>query len=201
MNHVVRRAMEEGVDPVTAIQLGTINVARYFGMDMELGGISPGKTADILLIDDLLSMVPSVVITDGEVVAENGRLVKAFPVYQYPEKAFNSVARPLTADDFRAQIQCNAHGSECGARHREQRPYRQNDRGALRGAGRHPAGPESRRGSAGMHRAPQRNRANLARFCERLRTQVRRGCVHGSARQSQSAGDGHECRGYGTRRE
>lgn len=89
MNHVVRRAMEEGVDPVTAIQMGTINVARYFGMDMELGSISPGKTADILLIDDLKCMVPSVVITDGEVVAENGRLVKAFPAYSYPEKPFS----------------------------------------------------------------------------------------------------------------
>lgn len=114
MNHVVRRAMEEGVDPVTAIQLGTINVARYFGMDMEVGSISPGKTADILLIDELKSMVPSVVITDGEVVAENGQLVKAFPVYQYPEQAFNSVRlqRPLTADDFLLRSKFDATRTE-----------------------------------------------------------------------------------------
>ena len=80
---------------------------------MELGGISPGKTADILLIDDLLSMVPSVVITDGEVVAENGRLVKAFPVYQYPEKPLTrSRQRPLTADDFLCRGKFNATRTE-----------------------------------------------------------------------------------------
>lgn len=102
MNHIVRRAMEEGVDPVTAIQLGTINVARYFGMELDLGSISPGNSADILLIDDLNRMVPSVVIADGEVVAENGRLVVEFPSYQYPEKAYQSVrlARALAPEDF-----------------------------------------------------------------------------------------------------
>ncbi|WP_436756464.1 amidohydrolase family protein, partial [Streptomyces sp. URMC 124] len=46
MNHIVRRAMEEGVDPVTAIQMGTINVGRYFGMELDLGSIPPGKWAD-----------------------------------------------------------------------------------------------------------------------------------------------------------
>ena len=78
-----------------------------------------------MLIDDLLSMVPSVVITDGEVVAENGRLVKAFPVYQYPEKAFNSVKLRvrLLRMTFSRKIR-RSHGSERGARHREQRPYR-----------------------------------------------------------------------------
>ncbi len=50
LNHVVRRAIEEGVDPVTAIQMGTINVARYYKMDRDLGSIAPGKVADILLI-------------------------------------------------------------------------------------------------------------------------------------------------------
>ncbi|NMO94459.1 adenine deaminase [Paenibacillus lemnae] len=102
LNHVVRRAIEEGVDPVTAIQMGTINVARYFGMEQELGSIAPGKTADLLLISDLQKMEPSVVIADGSVVAENGELVAEFPVYAYPEQARSSVKlqRPLVADDF-----------------------------------------------------------------------------------------------------
>ncbi|WP_054956827.1 adenine deaminase [Paenibacillus dakarensis] len=102
MNHVVRRAIEEGVDPVTAIQMGTINVARYFGMDQEIGSIAPGKSADILLIDDLKQMVPSLVITDGEVIAESGKIVKEFPVYEYPAEARSSVRlqRALTAEDF-----------------------------------------------------------------------------------------------------
>lgn len=102
LNHVVRRAIEEGVDPVTAIQMGSINVARYFGMDQEIGSIAPGKSADILLIDDLKQMEPSLVMADGEVVAEAGAIVREFPVYAYPAEARSSVKlqRSLTAEDF-----------------------------------------------------------------------------------------------------
>ncbi|MGG4550721.1 adenine deaminase [Paenibacillus humicus] len=102
LNHVVRRAIEEGVDPVTAIQMGTINTARYFKLDGDIGGIAPGKCADLLLIDDLRQMEPSSVITNGELVYDRGRLLAQFPSYVYPEKIRQSVhlARPLTAADF-----------------------------------------------------------------------------------------------------
>ncbi|WP_055105502.1 adenine deaminase [Paenibacillus ihumii] len=102
LNHVVRRAIEEGVDPVTAIQMGTINTARYFKLDGDIGGIAPGKCADLLLIDDLRQMEPSTVITNGELVYDHGRLLAQFPSYVYPEKIRQSVhlARQLTADDF-----------------------------------------------------------------------------------------------------
>ncbi|MEF2969142.1 adenine deaminase [Paenibacillus sp. M1] len=103
MNHVVRRAIEEGVEPVTAIQMGTINTARYFRVDGDVGGIAPGKCADLLLIGDLKSMEPSTVIADGQIVFDAGELRKAaFPAYAYPEAARQSVhlARPLEARDF-----------------------------------------------------------------------------------------------------
>jgi adenine deaminase len=102
MNHVVRRAIEEGVDPVTAIQMGTINTARYFKVDGDLGGIAPGKCADLLLIRDLRRMEPSTVITDGKVAYDDGQLRVPFPAYPYPARARASVklARPLTAEDF-----------------------------------------------------------------------------------------------------
>ncbi|TYA11149.1 adenine deaminase [Paenibacillus faecis] len=102
MNHVVRRAIEEGVDPVTAIQMGTINTARYFRVDGDVGGIAPGKCADLLLIGSLERMEPSTVIADGSVVYDGGRLRQDFPEYAYPEAARRSVhlARPLEARDF-----------------------------------------------------------------------------------------------------
>lgn len=102
INHVVRRAIEEGVEPVTAIQMATINTARYFRVDGDVGGIAPGKCADLLLLDDLKSMEPSTVITDGNVVYDGGELQMAFPAYAYPEAARQSVhlARPLEARDF-----------------------------------------------------------------------------------------------------
>jgi adenine deaminase len=103
LNHVVRRAMEEGVDPVTAIKLATLNVARYFKLDQDLGSIAPGKCADILLIEDLRTMEPSTVITDGRVILDQGRLIFDFPKFAYPERIRNSMnlKRELTAEDFR----------------------------------------------------------------------------------------------------
>jgi len=102
LNHVVRRAIEEGVDPVTAIQMATINVARYFKLDQDLGAIAPGKCADILIIEDLHKVEPVTVITDGEVVFDKGVLVKQFPVFTYPDHVRNSInlKSELTAADF-----------------------------------------------------------------------------------------------------
>jgi adenine deaminase len=102
INHVVRRAIEEGVPPVQAIQMATINTARYFKLDGDLGGIAPGKFGDILLIDDLEKMEPSTVIAHGEVIYDDGKLLANFPSYQYPDKAKQSLhlARPLVAKDF-----------------------------------------------------------------------------------------------------
>ncbi|NPV53386.1 MAG: adenine deaminase [Firmicutes bacterium] len=102
LNHVVRRAIEEGVDPVRAIQMATINVADCFGLSRDLGSISPGRCADILLVRDLASMRVDKVIADGELVAENGELLVPLPDVTYPELATHSVhlARPLRVEDF-----------------------------------------------------------------------------------------------------
>ncbi|MFP7169732.1 adenine deaminase [Terribacillus halophilus] len=102
MNHVVRRAIEEGLDPVTAIQLATINSARYFHMENDIGSISAGKFADLLLIEDLQQMEASIVIADGSIQFENGELQQAFPTYTYPEAVRSSVhlAGVMKADDF-----------------------------------------------------------------------------------------------------
>ncbi|MGG1514109.1 adenine deaminase [Paenibacillus oryzisoli] len=103
LNHVVRRAIEEGVDPVTAIQMVTINVARYFRLEQDVGSIAPGKCADIVLIEDLRRMEPSTVITDGRVIYDGEQLCVDFPAYVYPDRILNSmnVKRPLTLEDFR----------------------------------------------------------------------------------------------------
>lgn len=102
MNHVVRRAIEEGLDSVTAIQLATINAARYFHMENDIGSISAGKFADLLLIEDLQQMEASLVIADGNIQFENGELQQAFPTYAYPDAVRSSVhlAREMKADDF-----------------------------------------------------------------------------------------------------
>lgn len=102
LNHVVRRAIEEGVDPVQAIQLGTINTARYFQLDKKLGSVTPGKLADIILLENLSQMQPDTVIANGEIVVENNQLIAEYTPAVYPDSVKQTVnlQRALTVSDF-----------------------------------------------------------------------------------------------------
>lgn len=109
MNHVVQRAIAEGVDPVTAIKLATINVARYFKMAEDFGSVSPGKVADVLILDDLKNMEPSTVIVSGEIVSRNQQLVTEIPNFDYPPHIKQSVhvKRKVEEADFAVQAKQN----------------------------------------------------------------------------------------------
>jgi adenine deaminase len=102
LNHVVRRAIEEGLEPVRAVQMATINVAEYFHLGHDLGSISPGKCADIIFVRDLEEMRVDRVLVDGLLVAEGGRMLVQLPEFTYPASARDSVRLPrrLTAEDF-----------------------------------------------------------------------------------------------------
>jgi adenine deaminase len=101
MDELVRRAIALGFDPVAAIQMVTINPAEYFGL-RELGGIAPGKIADLLLLSDLKGAAVTTVIKDGSVVAEEGRLVAELPRHHYPKPAYHTCAlQGVQEEDFR----------------------------------------------------------------------------------------------------
>jgi len=78
-NHVLEIAMNEGIDPITAYRMVTINPAVYFGMDHEIGGIAPGRYADILALKDLAHPTPELVVSKGRIIAENSNLIEPFP--------------------------------------------------------------------------------------------------------------------------
>ena len=100
MDTLVRRAIAAGFDPVTAIQMVTINPADYFGL-RGLGGIAPGKIADLLLLSDLKEVSVKTVIKDGEVVAEKGALVHDPPRYRYPDLARHTfILKKVQEEDF-----------------------------------------------------------------------------------------------------
>ena len=103
LDHIVRRAVEEGIDPVTAIQMVTINCAQCFQMDHELGSITPGKCADMVLLNNLEDLQVTKVWIDGDLVAENGAMTKELAPYEYPEWATHSmhVGETITADTFK----------------------------------------------------------------------------------------------------
>lgn len=74
LDNVVRLAIKEGVDPMTAIQMATINSAEAYRIDHLIGSISPGRIADILLVDSIEEFKVDTVITNGKLVAKNGKL-------------------------------------------------------------------------------------------------------------------------------
>lgn len=102
MDHNVRRAIEEGLDPIDAIMMATLNTAEHFRVDTEIGGIAPGRRADMVLTRDLSSMRIETVIADGQVVAKDGRLVTKIRSPSFPRRALRTVhlKRPLEPRDF-----------------------------------------------------------------------------------------------------
>lgn len=107
MDHVVRRAIEEGVDPIEVIQMSTINTATHFKVDQVVGGIAPGRFADMVILEDLDRVSVSEVIADGRIVASNGEFIGKFGSYKYPEDAKRSVklSRKLDRHDFTVQAE------------------------------------------------------------------------------------------------
>ena len=103
LDHIMRRALEEGIDAITAIQMVTINCAQCFQMDHDFGSITPGKCADMVLIGDLNKLNVTKVWIDGDLVAENGQMTMEFAPYSYPDWATHSmhVGETITADTFK----------------------------------------------------------------------------------------------------
>lgn len=74
LEHVLQRAVDVGFDPLLAIQMATLNVAEHFRLEGLLGGIAPGKYADMVLIPDLRTIKAQCVVSNGLVIAQEGRL-------------------------------------------------------------------------------------------------------------------------------
>ena len=102
MNRVVRHAIAQGLKPVTAIQMATLNTAQHFGLEREIGSIAPGRRADLIVTSDLAALPIEMVFARGELMAEDGTLARDIPAYVYPESARNTVhlGRLLAAADF-----------------------------------------------------------------------------------------------------
>jgi len=102
MDRVVRHAIGQGLSPVTAIQMATINTAEHFRLERELGSITPGRRADFLIVSDLPTLAIDEVYARGCKLAAGGRLAADVPAYAYPAGAKDTVrlGRPLAAADF-----------------------------------------------------------------------------------------------------
>ncbi|MFQ6086797.1 MAG: adenine deaminase [Candidatus Bathyarchaeia archaeon] len=102
IDDVVRKAVEEGVDPLTAFQMATINTAEHFGVSRDIGSIAPSQCADVLILDSLSEVSVDMVIADGVVVAQKGRMVVDLVSPKYPRLVRDSIRLPclLKPEDF-----------------------------------------------------------------------------------------------------
>ena len=106
MDYIIRRAIEEGIDSITAIQMATLNAAQCFMLDHELGSVTPGKYADLVLLRDLKQIQVAYTIANGECVAKDGKLVTKLPKTTYPDFAKQTmcISKNFTSEDFKIKV-------------------------------------------------------------------------------------------------
>jgi adenine deaminase len=102
MDRVVRHAIAQGLSPLTAIQMATINTAEHFGLTREIGQIAPGRFADILIVPNLPEFIVEQVVARGDVVVEEGVWQIGLSAFNYPAWASKSVnlGKAVSPADF-----------------------------------------------------------------------------------------------------
>jgi adenine deaminase len=113
----VRLAIEEGFDPITAYQVGTLNVAEGLRIDREYGAIAPGRFADLMVLENFEKVAIDSVMINGEWVFRDGEYLGGKRSFHYPQwsKETMRVERPLTASDMRIEVSHNAHSARVRA--------------------------------------------------------------------------------------
>lgn len=106
LDRVLRHAIAQGLNPLIAIQMMTLNPAEHFGVARDVGQIAPGRYADIVITASLPDFKAEVVIAAGEVIAEGGEWKVGLPRFEYPIEVKQSVhlGKRLTAQDFKVSF-------------------------------------------------------------------------------------------------
>jgi adenine deaminase len=101
----IRVAVRNGLSPVTAIQMSTIQPAEFFRVNHELGVISPGRLADVVFVSDLAAFTIEHVMSSGEICVEDRELIWRGSQPEYPKYMYGTmnIDRRLLPADFRVE--------------------------------------------------------------------------------------------------
>ncbi|MCZ6844422.1 MAG: amidohydrolase family protein [Alphaproteobacteria bacterium] len=109
VDNMVRMAIEAGVEPMTAIQMATVNSAVAYRIDHNVGLIAPGRLADILFVDDPARFNVLEVMANGEMVAERGEMIVEFEPPARPAYLTGSFkVDPVRADELKVRTDLRA---------------------------------------------------------------------------------------------
>jgi len=104
IDYMVRRAIEFGIEPVTAIRMATINTAVHYNL-RSMGAIAPGYKADLLVVENLDEFRVDMVFKDSKLVAVDGKMIDEIEKKIYPVEKMNTFATPkLTLEDFKVPL-------------------------------------------------------------------------------------------------
>ncbi len=103
LDDAVRVALANGVDFVTAIQMVSLNAARAFNLDSEIGGLAPGRRADVNITTGPEDFKVLSVISGGKEIVDNGKCLVSYPVAEHKPCLLNTtrLKNPVTADSFK----------------------------------------------------------------------------------------------------
>jgi adenine deaminase len=107
----VQRAIDLGLEPARAVQMATINVAEHFKIGADVGSITPGRYADLLVVPDERTIKPGLVLCGGRLVAENGKLLQEPRKVNWPSAFFSSVHRSHLPEPGDFRVTADARGS------------------------------------------------------------------------------------------
>jgi len=108
IDHCIRESVKHGLDQIDAISMASKNCFDYYNMGKDLGGIAPGKLADILVFDDLAKMKPRKIFVGGNLVVSNGTIVSQIKKYTVPKWMTKTVKlHKFSEDDFTVKSRDN----------------------------------------------------------------------------------------------
>lgn len=110
LDDAVKRAISYGADLVTAIQMVSLNAARAFHLDDEIGGLAPGKRADINITTGEEDFKVLSVIAGGKEIVDNGKMLVSYPKADHKPCLLNTTTlkNPITVDSFKIMAPAGA---------------------------------------------------------------------------------------------
>jgi adenine deaminase len=102
MDYKLRLVVREGVHPLDALRMATVNVAQLFGIEADYGSVAPGRVASLALLENLGDFRVSLTLSDGVVSSEDGAYLLSPHREPYPDvwRASVKLEKPISPETY-----------------------------------------------------------------------------------------------------